>query len=543
MLMAGIFISTGCSHNPDPRLLQAENIMEEHPNLSLKILQEIELPDDATEYDRRLYDLLMSHAKYKNFIDEDNDSLLLSTAKYFLDKDNAEEASKALFLAGMIQLNCEKLGRAAVSLKNGLDIARKNECYMWEGQCARGLFELYGKLLDSSAQLQYSKESYEAFLRGGYSEWANWSRVEIASALNNAGRYEESYEMAKDISEKSQEVADLLLYEESVHLMSLCSFNSGDYRKAVANYIEVFKINPERLTAADKINFSIAVSHINTDSIAPYAKSCISHIVNDNTDTSFVVLADKGKYKEAYERLYQYKNMQDSVFVLIQSNNVSTSLDSYEMSMIRNIEDKHRRTLLFTHVIILLIILFAIVIYMSFKVSLLRSEQLKEKYISDIETLKKDLQIQIEKNISVKKYTEIDELEDKFIQRIRENYSEANLVCDEYYQNPGLAKGKLSSEVERIFRDFTNPESLNEIGQYVDSLSDNLYSDFKKEMYNVNEDGRRLFLYLLVGFSNRSISILLRQNIGAIYTKKSRLKERILKSNASRKDEYITVFK
>lgn len=93
----GLFMS-GCTHKPDPTLVTVESIMEVHPDSALMILEGLRLPEKAPEGDRALYNLLLTQARYKNFIDEENDSLIRSSAYYFIEKGKYEEVSKAFKL-------------------------------------------------------------------------------------------------------------------------------------------------------------------------------------------------------------------------------------------------------------------------------------------------------------------------------------------------------------------------------------------------------------------------------------------------------------
>lgn len=114
-----------CSRNVDPRLKTAESIMEEHPDSALMILDEYKFASNSTLGDSALYGLLLTHARYKNFIDETNDSLISASASYFMEHNDPERASKSLFLKGMIQMRTQKFGAATLSFINGLDAARE----------------------------------------------------------------------------------------------------------------------------------------------------------------------------------------------------------------------------------------------------------------------------------------------------------------------------------------------------------------------------------------------------------------------------------
>lgn len=61
----------------------------------------------------------------------------------------------------------------------------------------------------------------------------------------------------------------------------------------------------------------------------------------------------------------------------------------------------------------------------------------------------------------------------------------------------------------------------------------------KKDFPKLKEEDYRLFLYLMFGFSARSISLFMGEKIEVVYNRKSRLKSKIKNSNATLKNEYL----
>lgn len=540
LIIAVIFIFTGCGHQPDETLIEAESIMDAHPDSALKILEEYELPKTSSEYNRNLYNLLLAHAHYKNFITESSDSLLKQATEYFTEVGKTEEASKAHFLLGMIYLDANRLGEAAVSFSQGLDMARTDQYYMWEGQNARGLFFLYEKILDSSAQLKYSNEAYDAFSKGGYKEWMDWSKLETANAYNNNRQYEKANRIADELAKSSKESGDSLLLEEAMQLLGLTWFNIGNYNKSVEAYAAAYELNPQSITQNDLKNLSIAKFLTEKDSLSESTNHIMETIsATSHNQPSYIVLANKGDYKEAYNQLILYRNYQDSVFNTIVTSNVSESIGKYADRIKQEKEIKRRNEHIMEFMLIILGIMGILTIYSYFRMTLHKKEARISELIVNIDALRNDLQNQIER--SQKTDATIESISKPYLQLLKEKYAEANRLCDRYYQYADISiKPVISYEEElQIIKDFTNNEYLKEIEEYVDYVSDNLYSSFKKEIFNINEEKQRLFLYYLLGFSSRSISVFMGEKTSSIYNKKSRLKAAINKSEASRKQEYL----
>lgn len=539
-----VFLS--CGHKPDARLIHAESIMENHPDSALQLLEGLKLPDNSNKHDVALYNLLITHARYKNFIDETNDSLILMSAEYFIKINNPTEASKALFLAGMIQYNARNLDLAAVSFSKGFDLATINNIYFWAGQCASGLFYIYCDLFDGSSQLYYANRSFEAFAKGEYEDWKDYSQLNIAKALNNNGQSQEAKNLSLQLQAKSKVTSDSLLYGESSALLGLILYQTGNYEGALRNYEYAININPKYLNDNDIKIISIAISKIEPSLIPKGIKEFIdTNIPQKQYIPAFSVLAEQKKYEEAYQELIKYQIEEDSVINLISYNNVSKSINQYKDMDAKIKAERHARHLTFYFGLGSLLLSICVIALLLVRIKLNKKKMQITKLMIDMEIIRKDLEMHLQKENEQQLHLPSDKNSKPFIQVIKEKYSEANAICDYYYQSSGCktTNKKINKEAEELIRELTEIESLKNITRYVDSISNNIYSSFCREMYNISEDYRRLFLYILLGFGARSISVLFNQRPSAIYNKKSRLKSYINKSDASRKDEYLNILK
>lgn len=534
----------GCHRKPDVRLLCAESIMEEHPDSALMILEHIDVSEFEEEEDAALFGLLLTQARYKNFIEEDNDSVIGKSADYFTHKKNYEYASSSLFLTGIIQMNANRLGEAVVSFSKGLDMAKDNDLNMWEGQCARGLFMLYGRILDSSSQLRYAEIAIDAFSKGNYKDWKEYAVYEMAIAYNNIGQYEKAYSISKGIVDNFKESGDSLLLKESTHLMGLASFNMHNYYQSLTHYAVTFHSNPDMITENDKEIISYSTRMVGADSLSPEMKKLIDWVETKNDyQYPYAILATDGIFEEAYKSLETYKEKQDSVLNIILKSDVSELSNQYEENRKLLDESKNRNerfAILALFIITLMIVVIAVLLL---RVKLSNREVRIAKLMSNVESLKNDLQEQINRNSSKQ---DSDRPSGKpYLQLLSETYSEANDLCDKYYQCAGLKVNNDISleEINKTIKNFTDTEYLSKIEEYVNEMSEGLYRSFEKEMHSLREDNRRIFLYYLLGFSPRSISVLMDLRLDAVYNKKSRIKAAVIRSNASRKDEYLKILK
>ena len=82
-------------------LIQAETVMYEYPDSALHILQNMKMPDAAQKLEHATWALLMTQAKYKMYI-EQNDSLANIAYNYFMKQEDAQRKALVLYLKGEI---------------------------------------------------------------------------------------------------------------------------------------------------------------------------------------------------------------------------------------------------------------------------------------------------------------------------------------------------------------------------------------------------------------------------------------------------------
>ncbi|MDE7095935.1 MAG: hypothetical protein K2O47_00390, partial [Muribaculaceae bacterium] len=520
-----IAISGGCTgHHIDPRLTEADAKMEDHPDSAMIILDRYEISPETSDLDRAMYGLLLTHARYKNFIDETDDSLISCSANYFLDHDDKELASRALFLQGIIRMNANHLGEAAVSFSKGLDIARENKSYMWEGQCAFGLYLAYGEVHDGSAQVHYATEAHEAFCKGEYKEWITYSKLELARACNNNLQYDRSISILEDLNSEIGHGPDTLLLPELFQLKGLSLYALGRFKESIESYNRALSIDQTILTESDKRNIEICLHEILKDSLSTYIKLSINDANATNPDSlnTFAVLANIGKYKEAYEQLEHYKNKQDSVLSVIFKNNIAESVNQYEYikDLLNNKKIMYER--LTYWIVFLIFSMVCMLIIWRYRERMHKEKSMRLEIEANIESLRSDLFIQLERarDTSKRQICEAkQECNTDFEKIIKQKYAEANRLCDDYYQKRFIKKEdtRIHKEIINTVKCFTDQSSLEKIIEYVDENSEHLYSMFKKDFYSLSEENYRLFLYLMLGFNPRTISVILQQNISAIY--------------------------
>lgn len=549
-LLISLFVLSllcGCRRGLDPDLTLADSKMEEHPDSSMALLNRYRLTPESTATDSAYYALLLTHARYKNFIDETDDSLISASADYFLRHGDSERASRALFLKGIIQMNAGRLGEAAVSFRNGLDVAREGRHYMWEGQCARGLFIIYGKIKNFSEQIIYAQAEYDAFVKGKYQDWTNSAQLNILRAYLNHGQYDSVLTEARFLLTAAEEATDTILMEDVLVLMGTCRYALGDFKGALDSYFNAYSLNPSVIRANHGYNVAVIADNIRMDSLSDGVKAFIKTVASrKETLPAFKVLASQGRFEEAFYGLERYKNYQDSVLRVIRSNNVSESINRYEdtMAIVRQKEVRIERIVWGTGILILVIAIG--VSFLIYRKNLHQKELERKNMELTMEILQTDLASQMNHLNDMAADMRMLNMENERMSTalqdmLYERYKRVNNLCDSYFQDRIVEskRKKLEKEMENILKDFSNPDFLKEAGRFMDLCLDGLYTSFVEDFPDLKEDSRRLFMFLTLGLSNRAICVIMDVENSNLYNRKSRLKKFIAGSDAIRKEDYL----
>lgn len=97
---ASISLSSCSSSVKNPLLLCADSLMEEYPDSALSVLESISFPQELPRADRALYALLLTQARYKNYITLEDDSLIKTAVEYYGDRKKSVRAAKAHYYWG-----------------------------------------------------------------------------------------------------------------------------------------------------------------------------------------------------------------------------------------------------------------------------------------------------------------------------------------------------------------------------------------------------------------------------------------------------------
>lgn len=516
-------------------LRSAEELMESRPDSALALLEDSLTPENirsANRHDRALYALLLTRARHKNFIDESSDSLISTATSYFSESSDEHSAMLAWYYNGIIKTNAKSYASAIISLLKAEELADRNNEYRWLGRTRLALAEVYNLAAFPNEEVEYARGAVAAFNEGCDTVFSKYAREALVIALTNAGQPDVA------IGEINRLYAEALAEDDTVFIAASLDHLIYCYRKLERNSEVIDCFNRLKIFAPDKIspeNYFIAISSlwdVERHSEASALMDSAVAVFGDSIPLPAGVLSAMGKYKDAYSHLYKMTRLYEETFKGIITQNVASAVSDYNESELQEKESVLRvRTMQFISAGIIIIILIAFVMYIIHNYR--RERKRKAEEIMD---LAEELRSVINRNDE--KETQINTLK-------MARFDAVKILCETYHDSAqrDSAKNKIAKETVRIINSITTDESLfSDFENMVNRTQDNIVERFRAQMSNLDEVDYRLFICSAMRLSVSVCYLILGLNRNTFYSRRSRLKKKIMDENPLNSREFLEKF-
>lgn len=143
-LISSLFLFNACTRPGASNILvQADSLMQKHPDSALHFLQNIQPEELISQEDRAYYALLMTQARDKNFIFQTNDSLINIAVQYYESAENIPMQAKAHFYRGCIRRNNRDYTQALKDFHTAIAYANKSFNNKLAGYVYNNIANLY----------------------------------------------------------------------------------------------------------------------------------------------------------------------------------------------------------------------------------------------------------------------------------------------------------------------------------------------------------------------------------------------------------------
>lgn len=517
----------GCTTNEHTAALirHAEDIAADHPDSALMIMRSVNPRTVHGKHDRAHYQLVYSESLYYNAIDSDNDSLTRSMAKYYLYDDNHAERARAMYQHALVRVNAKNNAEAMYYLIE----AEKSLAYVNNPRLAgvvhRAKGEIYGEeCLFANSLMEYeTANKYFDICDLAYHKLA--TLYDIGKVYGIIKEYERSIEILIPLIDMCLDIGNSKLLGAIIIELSQ-NYILTDKIDECSHLVDLFEQNDcaKYFDQEYYLLKAIVEAHFNArDSALMYLAKALEYPFNDYFQAEFLAHIVYKKLNCLDEALYYLslsEQRQDDIILEVLQQpvlNVQIELLRNDLESERQ-QLRHNKSVTIILFVVFVLLVFVLLLYLRFRK--VKQDRDIANYVSIINELQQSIK---EVNLAS---------EEKFAELHLNDFITINEMCEILYTygDTSQLSSKLTNGVYNCIELIrSNQEYLEKLEAIINHNHDNIFVALRNSSPKLNEKELRFVLYLMLGFSYRSISILIGVDTAAVsrlkYKVKTKLKE------------------
>lgn len=184
------------------QLTETESLIQSNPDSARVLLQDWDRSTLVFPRQKALHALLYSMALDKCYIDVADDSLTSMALKYFKTSRDKNHRMKAYYYDGLVQKNSGNVIGAILHLEKALSLSKEERNLHYEGLITKNLCMLHYEEWDYYESRRYAEESFAAFNRAGEQAFELYSLFALATCHQNIAHYRESDSLFRLVLER-----------------------------------------------------------------------------------------------------------------------------------------------------------------------------------------------------------------------------------------------------------------------------------------------------------------------------------------------------
>jgi len=564
----------GCGDNRDVNsaLLCADEVMEEMPDSALRVMEAIDPEKVSSGSQSARYALLLTQARYKNFIDETDDSLISVAVRHYRHKNDHRALANACFHKARILENAGNDNRSIALALDAEQAAIKADNNLWLARIYELMADLYDDAYNPEVGIKYRQKAVLFYQKANQSLSKEWAMLDLANSFSNL--------KTDDGWNKSIEILDSINSEYSKHhvdsflLRQLCA--SYIYPCIKLNRLEdakrhfVMLENFKEQKAISPIEYCLIsrvyIEQYNMDSAYLYLMKAIeSDTLEHNQEwiieTKYMLEAKNGNYKDALEDYLIVSSRQNEIIRNVLKQSLSISEGNYHKNRAikeRRISKRMKKIFWFSGGIGVTILSLTIVIFVQH--TKYKNNQIVER-VNEIHDLSHKLNIHKKSNLILsnrinEQNGQLENLNLKLCNQVaanekiseiakdlfKDHFKTLSILCDEYVEKEKAGeKIKLSifNSIRKEIYKVIDPKAMSKLENCLNECKDNIVFKFKSQFESMSENDINFVMLVFANLSPRTVALLSGLTLSSYYTRKRRIKAKIENSNTPDKLLFI----
>lgn len=546
LLLVVTLLFAGCvSPKKRARIDQIVELSAHQPQKALLELEQLDPAQFRTPKEKAALDLLHTILLDKNYIDLKSDSLIAYPYNYYL-RHTASDSIRSLvhYYRGRIHQNCGEFAQAASEYLAAYQRLTPDNHYR-QGLHHSRLAELYYLQKNYPHALKNYQTAYDCYLKAAKQGAANDTMGSIANVLAVLKRYDEAerwYKQSLEAGERNRDTAfmaisltnlQLLYHDTGNSQATLCCFDRlralGKNYLAASNYLCVANalLVENRLSEAEHYLKKATQS-------PPKGSEALLHYVRAR------IAISKGDFRDAIEHQLRFVISADS---LRQQNYAETVAESEQLFYAR-LSDQVHEQLQMRNVVIVFVILITLCliacVFMAYRHRVLRQEDKIRSYIETAEQLQKQYRVLQQ---ALENHTEES---DRCRNLLASHFAVLDELCQSIFErkNDKDQREAIYKSVRQRLHALTNdPHTQSDLEAVINAVHRDLMVRLRAQVPSFTQADHCFLLLVYAGFSAQVISLATQETVANVYARKYRLKQRIKKSDAPDKEDFIAAMR
>lgn len=555
LILFALLLAACADPETDRRLARAEALMMTAPDSAAAVLDSID-PSPLRGRRAALHALLRTHANYRNYITDTDDSLINIAVDYFTSHPDPARLMVARYCQGRILDNARRYSEAMTAALTALDLATDLNDPFYQARAHELMGDLWYR---GSAFIKSSDDYLKAsvlFSKANRIENAKWSVQAAAVGYIAGGETDRGVRLLDSL--KNANPQDSAIVNESCrHLFRVVI--SRNLRRAAQlldtlglyNYADQHFIYCSRAQLLARSGYpELAVEMLDSAKILNTSLDA----ENNRESAEVFILWAEGKYDDVIRRQNQHIAYLDSLYTAPTRDEIYQASSAYfeERTATANKSLRHSKLLIL--VLTFTLIAFIYGGYLFYRHQIKRKNRIMSETMSQILELSASYQAACssiaEKEGAIGLLShDLEELSNRNIAQVRQSINldgidakiiiirELSELFFTYDNNQSKMKEKVFQTVSGILDELRNKRKIEALYASIDSSSGGLLSQFKSSFPKVSQKDMGVLILCAAGLNIKTISLILNTKPTTIYSARTRLRNMVAASSFVRKKE------
>lgn len=536
--IAALSVSTSCNRHAatEAALDRADTLMSEHPDSALAILSAIDgtpLPQ-GSELQAR-YALLLTQAKFRNYIQETDDSLISIAVKYYSGKSDKHLKTLTYYYKGSVEYCRKEYPQAMTSMLNAHALAQELDDKFWSAMSAREISDIYNLTYNHVEELKYAIIAYDNFKQTDKQVHTICAASKLAQAYYNMKDSIKAIELIAQTLDSAKARGMQALEADLFANLGKFYISTRDYIHAKQSWENVCSLPVAN--AEDSIYLGLTYVYLNQ---IPQATAILNKYGERTQKPVRYYLGYKihkasGRYKDALEYFETLDSITNEVLSGKTTQGMSNAV-TIHFEQAKQLEKANNEKAMFRLWMIIAIILLVLVILCWLFYD-------RYKHNREIISQYTDVARQLQEDLSLKEQTVTDS-QNNIAELLSSHFEEFDATCKisfEWVDTP-KEQQRIANEVKRLIKSFSDPKKLKQLEDMANKHCDGIMAALHNDYKNLKEDEYRFFLFSILGFSKKTIAMFLgKSTVNSIYDLRRHLIDRLRSQDSSVCDRYIAM--